>query len=218
MLRQWQALPYPLGNIYHKHAFSKSVCLPITWVHKKYTSMSKLEHIHRLYMCVLMHNFSATRGYSFFSFFFLFSYPFQSSADKEDTRPVCYISTHVVPLKSKVHLKDWMSVQSKSTSGWMGCLFGQALLLCWQENRSQITPLLWRDSHFMQLSSVRTNDLRWLENSAVLAWTRAPKEQTITSLPVPMIVMNVRQELGLTRKQRSFFSLCQNTEIWLRFF
>lgn len=198
---------------------SANQCLPITWVHKKCTSMSKLEHIHRLYMCVcvLMHNFSATRGYSLVFCFFSLSHPFQSSADKEDTRPVCYISTHVVPLKSKVHLKDWMKVQSKLTSGWMGSLFGQALLLCWQENRSQITPLLWRDSHFMQLSSVRTNDLRWLENSAVLAWTRAPKEQTITSLPVPMIVMNVRQGLGLTRK-RSFFSLCRNTEIWLRFF
>lgn len=69
-------------------------------------------------------------------------------------------------------------------------------LLVW----SGFTPLLTReqisdystpvkDSHFMQLSSVRTNDLRWLENSAVLAWTRAPKEQTITSFPVPMIVM-----------------------------
>lgn len=73
--------------------------------------MSKLEHIHRLYICVCAYaQFLCYERLFFcfllFLFFFSLSHPFQSSADKEDTRPVCYISTHVVPLKSKVHLKD----------------------------------------------------------------------------------------------------------------
>ena len=67
-------------------------------------------------------------------------HPYHSDIDKEDARPSCFTSTHVVPAGSKVHLEEWMSERSKSTSAWMGSLCSQALLLCWQENKCPITP------------------------------------------------------------------------------
>lgn len=66
-------------------------------------------------------------------------HPYHSNIDKDNSRPLCFTSTVVVPAKSKVRLKEWMSEQSKSTSAWMGSLFSRALLLCGQENKSLIT-------------------------------------------------------------------------------
>lgn len=59
---------------------------------------------------------------------------------KMPARPSCFTSTHVVPAESKVHLEEWMSERSKSTSAWMGSLCSRALLLCWQENKCPIPP------------------------------------------------------------------------------
>lgn len=82
-----------------------------------------------------------------------------------------------MPEKSEVHLKEWMSEQSRSTSAWMGSLFGQALPLCWQENKSLIAPPC-EGTHAL-CSHIPSGQMmmsapRWPENSTELAWTRAP--------------------------------------------
>lgn len=96
---------------------------------------------------------------------------------------------HVVPAKSKVQFKEWMNEQSKSTNAWMGSLFSQALLLCWQENKSLITPPC-EGAHTLcshiPLGQMMMSAPRWPENSAALAWT-----WRITSLAVPVTAMNV---------------------------
>lgn len=132
-------------------------------------------------VCVHSHMISLLREAIF--------HPYHSNIDKEDARPLCFTSTHVVPAESKVHLKEWMSERSKSTSAWMGSLFSQALLLYWQEDKSLITPPC-DGAHTLcghaPSGQMMMSALRWPEISAVLAWTWA-----ITSLAVPVTVMNV---------------------------
>lgn len=144
--------------------------------------MLELVCMYRQGVCIRSHMISLLREAIFHSY--------HANTDKEDARPLGFRSTHVVPAKSKVHLKEWMSEQSKSTSAWMGSLFSRALLLCWQENKSQVITPPCEGAHTL-CSHIPSGHMmmsasRWPENCTVLALT-----WTITSLKVAVIVMNV---------------------------
>lgn len=92
-------------------------------------------------------------------------HPRHANTDKEAPRLLCFTSTFVVPARSKVHLKEWMSEASRSTGAWMGSLSSCALLLCGQESKS-LNNSLWSCSYV-----IRTEDE---EDSEVAQKQRRP--------------------------------------------
>lgn len=137
---------WPQYSLFHSH---DPICNMIIYtnVHTALMPIKKLHtNVTAASLCTHVWGVDRACVHSHIQYFFCHEaifHPYHSKItkiDKDDARPVCFTSTHVVLAKGKVHFRERMSEQSKSTSVWMNPLFSQTLLLCWQQNKSLLAP------------------------------------------------------------------------------